>query len=266
MLKQYYKFGEIILALREEYLESKYLLDELNKYIVVGPEVNEFFFTGLLKNFDSSSQPDNTIIRLYVQKNYPDILKKVEHIKHDWYSKYLYSAIFNVEKEANGLYGLKYDEIFTPVDGKKYIPNVKINNPEEFSKIIDNLYSTYLMQLTRSYFTNNFDHLSLDFDEAFISTTLGTDSYIFWNGIGDTFEYSIRRDNSPFLLEQILELEIPADKISPDWLKLLEKHDSIFDKEVSFNVDVNAQSKKGILQISDIDRSGNINLVRMLKK
>lgn len=266
MLKQYYKFGEIILALREEYSECKHLLDELNKQINVGPEVTNYYFSGLLKQSNPGNNHENARIRLYVQKRYIDVLKKIQHIRHDWYAQYLYSAIFNVEKESDDLYGLKYDDIFTPVDGRKYIPEVQINNKEEFSKLINELFSTDLMQLTDSYFTINSDHISLNFDEAFISTQLGTESFVHWDGIADTFKYSVKRDNSPSLLEDIFELEIPTNKLSPDWLKILEKHEYIFNKELLFSVDENVQSKKGVLQISDIDRSGDSNFVRFLKK
>ena len=52
MMKKYYKFGEILLALREEYRECKHLLDELNKYINVESDINNFYFTGLLLDND----------------------------------------------------------------------------------------------------------------------------------------------------------------------------------------------------------------------
>ena len=98
-MKKYYKFGEILLAFREEYRECKYLLDELNKYINVESDINNFYFTGLLPDNDEVDDLKNRRIRLYVQKSYHDILKKIQYLKYDWYCQFLYSAFFNVEKE-----------------------------------------------------------------------------------------------------------------------------------------------------------------------
>ena len=94
---------------------------------------------------------------------------------------------------------------------------------------------------------------------------LGDNSFITWNGIQDYFNYSITRHNSHALIENILSLEIPADKISSDWLKLLEKHENIFDNNLLFNVDINAQSKKGILEISDIEDKHEVKLLKQAK-
>lgn len=265
-MKKYYKYGEMLLTLREEYRECKYLLDELNKYINVKSDNNHFYFTGLLSDDDSSKELDGRRIRLFIEKRYLNILKKIEYFKYNWYCQYLYSAFFNVKKEENGLYGLEYDNIFTPVDGRKYIPEVQIVNQAKFSELIDKLFSSDLMQLKKGYFSNNHDSISLDFDMGFISTSLGDDSFIGWNSINDNLDYSITRHNSPVLIEEILSLEIPSDKISPEWLKLLEKHESIFERELLFDVDINAQSKKGILQFSDIQRNSNNNVVKLLKK
>ena len=265
-MKKYYKYGEMLMALREEYRDCKHLLDELNKCINVGSDINRFHFTGLLSENDRAKDLEDRRIRLFVEKRYLDVLKKIQYLKYNWYCQYLYSAFFNVERQENGLYGLKYDEILTPVDGKKYIPEVHIIDQAKFSELIDAVFSSDLMQLKKGYFSNNHESISLDFDRAYIDSTLGDESFIGWDGFTDNFSYSITRHNSPALLEEILYLEIPADKISPDWIKILEKHESIFDKELLFDVDINAQSRKGILQVSDIERKSNINLVKLLKK
>ncbi|MEE3343485.1 MAG: hypothetical protein VZS44_05295 [Bacilli bacterium] len=264
-MKKYYKFGEIILALREEYKESKYLLDELNKCINIKSEYSNYYFTGLLSRDDQVKDLSDRKIRLYIEKKYLDILKKIEYLKGNWNIGALYSATFIADKKDNGQYGLKYNESRVPFDDRKYIPEIQIVNKEKFSELIDELFSTDLMQLERGYFTNNYDSISLDFDHANISTELGDTSYVGWNGINDYFYYIISKHNSPFLIEQILQLEIPADKISPDWLNLLEKHENLFDKEYYFDVDIKAQSKKGHLQISNIDKKNNINLVKLKK-
>lgn len=64
-MKKYYKYGEIILALRKEYKECKYLLDELNNCINIKSDNSYFYFTGLLSD-------DNCVdnrIRLFIEKN-----------------------------------------------------------------------------------------------------------------------------------------------------------------------------------------------------
>lgn len=262
-MKKSYKFGEIMLVLREEYKECKHLLDELNKCINIKSDNSNFYFTGLLSDDEKTQDLSDRKIRLFVEKRYLNILKKIQYLKYNWYVQFLYSAFFIAEKKDNGLYELEYKDILTPVDGRKYIPKVEIINQSKFSDLIDELLSSDLMQLKHRYFSNNHDNISLNFDYAYISTLLGDDSFISWDGIHDNFEYSITRHNSPALIEEILSLEMPVDKISPDWLKLLEKHENDFDTEVLFDVDINAQSRKGILQVSNIK---NNRVVKLLKK
>lgn len=122
------------------------------------------------------------------------------------------------------------------------------------------------MQLKKATFFTNHDFISLNFDNAFIGTTLGDKSFMGWNGTSDDFNYSINRRNSPSLIGDILSLEMPADKISLEWLNLLEKYENVFENEFSFDIDRNAQAKKGTLQISDIQEKGSRNIVKLLKK
>lgn len=267
-MKKYYTFGEILLTLRKEYMECQYLLDELKKQIDVKTDYNRLHFTGLLANEDYPEGSRDGLIRLYIEKRYHSILKKIEYFKYNWYSRALYSALFDVRKEENGLYKLEYNNIFTPVDGKKYIPEIQIVDQDKFSELVDELYSTDLMQLKKGYFKINYDSISLDFDDAYIETSLGDDSYIRWNGINDLFFYSITRHNCPMLIGDIFSLEIPADRISTDWLNLLERHESdlALDKKFLFSVDIDAQSKKGLLQVSEIAKNENTNIIRLIRK
>ena len=260
-MKKYYKFGEIIMALREEYKEYNYLLAELNKCIKIDYDYGNYYFEGILA--DKYKPQELGYIRLYVEKKYFDILKKINFLKYDWYSQFLYSAYFKVFKKDNGLYELNYDNIPTPVDGKKYIPNVEIIDQNNFSSLIDVLLSTDLMQIKEGNFSNNHDRISLNFNYAYIFTSLGDNSFISWDGINDDFNYSITRHNSPALIGDILSLEIPADKISSDWLQLLEKHENDFSKDILFDVDISAQSREGFLQVSSIE---NNRVVKLLKK
>lgn len=267
-MKKYYKFGEMILALREEYKECSCMLNELKKCVNVKTDNKNFYFTGLLADDEKNSGVslnDKKII-LYIEKNYLNILKKIQYLRYDWYSHFLYSTFFEVTQNDNGLYGFKYDDILTPVDKKRYKPEIQIVDQVTFSKLIDELFSSDLMQLKKATFFTNHDFISLNFDNAFIGTTLGDKSFMGWNGTSDDFNYSINRRNSPSLIGDILSLEMPADKISLEWLNLLEKYENVFENEFSFDIDRNAQAKKGTLQISDIQEKGSRNIVKLLKK
>ena len=262
-MKKCYTFGELLLALREEYKESTTLLENLKKHISIESEYNDFYFTGMLDDDYKLPELKNRRVRLFIEKDYLKLLKEIQKLKYDWYSEYLYSAYYNVIKNDDGLYELKYDDFLTPVDGRKYIPNVKIINQKEFSELIDELFKTDLMQLQCGHFHNNYDSIYLDFDQAIISSQLGDSSSISWNGINDNINYSITRHSCPALIEDILSLKIPTDTLTPDWVKIIEKH--INNNETLFNIDINAQSKNGILQVSDFDKSNDRNIVKLLK-
>lgn len=256
----------MLLALREEYMECKYLLDELNDCINIKSSHNNFYFTGLLSDEDQINDLSDRRIELFVEKQYLDILKKIQYLKYDWYGQFLYSAFLVANRKDNGLYKLENSNMETPIDSRKYIPAVEIIDQAKFSEIVDEIFLSDLMQLKEGHFRNNHDTIALNFDHAYISTVLGDTSFIEWNGIDDSFKYTIKRHNCPLLIEDIFSLEMPTDKISPDWLKLLAKHNKICDNELLFDVDVKAQSKKGILQIYDIQRNSNNTVVKLLKK
>lgn len=264
-MKKYYKYGELLLALREEYNEYKDLLKELEKYIEIKSEYADFYFSGSLSKDKSQKRLEDRRIILQVEKKYSSIKKMIERLKYDWYSSYMYSAFFNIEKKESGLYVARYNNIVTPVDGNKYVPNVKITDQENFSKIIDQLLSTDIMQLRDGHFTNNYDSIFLDFDNASISSNFGCHYYITWDGREDKYSYSVREQCSSDLIENILSLEIPADKISPEWLNILEKHKNLLSKESYFTVDKNVISKNGTLQISNIENRKDYNIVRLAK-
>lgn len=263
-MKKYYNYGEIILILREEYKECKHLLEELNCCINVKSDNSSFHFSGIMSKKDDPQDLSDRRIQLFVEKRYLDILKKIQYLKYDWYGQYLYCAYFNVEKKDNNMYGLTDEEIETPVDGSKFMPKVEIIDQNKFSSLVDEIFSSNLMQLKQGCFEHNSDVILLNFHKVNISTKLGDHSFISWNGIRDDFDYSITRHYSRALIEDILSLEIPTDKISPDWIELLEKHENLFGKK--FDVDIDVQSKKGILQLYDIKNSDNNNIVKLLKK
>jgi len=263
-MKKTYKFGEMMMALREEFKECKYLLDELNKCISIETNYSDAYFSASLSCDNNIQELKDREIKLFVEKKYLNILKKLQHLKYDWYSKYLYKSIFMVERQDGDIYGLSYDNILTPVDGKKYIPQIEIIDQNKFSSLIDELFSSDLMLLKSGYFTSNHDTILLNFDNALVSTPLGDSSFMSWNGINDQFNYYITRHSCPKLIEDILSLEMPADRISSDWLKLLEKHKNAFGTELVFDVDVNTKSRKGILYVSEIGNNGVVKLIRKL--
>ncbi len=264
-MKKYYQFGEIMLALREEYRECKHLLEELDKCVRPDQSAVNYNFTGLLSYDDNSESIDDRKIRLLVEKRYNEVIKKIHHITGNTYGADLYRAIFNAEKQENGLYGLKLDDYPSPYQNIRYIPEVKIKEQVKFSELVEKLFSSDLMKAKRRSFEINHDSVSVDFRYAMINSTLG-DAYIYWDSQTDNFDYSTNEYNNPYLLDEIFELEIPADRISDDWLKILEKHEDIFDKELSFIVDRKAQSKKGTLQFFDIEKGPIVNTVQFLKK
>lgn len=265
-MKKKYKFGEIMLILREEYKDCKHILDQLKECISLENTDDTFFFRGFLGSYSDLKELDMPKIVLIVEKRYLDILKKIQYLKYKWYNQYLYRALFDVVKGENGLYNFVYDDMLTPVDNKKYIPKIEILDQDKFSNLVDELFSSDLMKLEPGDFHVNYDSITLDFDDVFIKTKLGDGTLISWNGIDDTFEYSVTRHHCPFLLEEILSLEIPAEEISPSWLQLLQKHENDFDSDLLFDVDINVQRKKGVLQFSDIENNKIIKLKKSIIK
>ena len=168
------------------------------------------------------------------------------------------------KEEADNI--ARLDEYYNSLNEKRYNPEIEIVDPNKFSETVEKLFSQDLMQLKNTDFRNNYDSVYVNFDTAHISTNLGDYSTIFWDGVTDEFEYSITSHSSPYLLESIFQLEIPAYKISPDWQKIIEKHEDPNKKEILFDVDIAVQSKKGIMYLSEIEEKEKIRVARFLKK
>ena len=266
-MKQYYKFGELIMALREEYRECKHMLVELGSCVNVVGNVKDYHFSGMLSNINNGDLSDRRI-ELIVERHYLDILKKIQYLRYDWYSRFLYLSSFQVEKNDGGLYSVHYKDICSPVGRKKYIPEVTIIDYDKFSLLIDKLFASDLMQIKAAVFDINHDSIFLNFDKSFIGSHLGNydkSSFVSYNAFCDEFSYelSIYYRHPSFLISDILSLEIPADKLSDEWLKLLEKHKNISE----FIVDeVECYSRKGILGISEIKESSDDKKVVTLVK
>lgn len=259
-MKKEYTYGEMLLVLRNEYKKCRKILTELNKCVSIQQAEGFYFDATLTDDYQKAYTIDRRIV-LIAEKEYPEILKKFKHLKYGYDSNYLYTSVFDAEKQENDLYKLKYDNHFTSVEGKKYIPNVFVRNEKEFSKLVEQLFATDLMNLNHVYISNNNNSIVLDFSSGYIHSNLGENSYIIWNGITNTFEYEIYKNQSPEMIGNILSLSCTADSLSPEWLQLLEKYEKTKLANPSFNVDSNIKSKKGKLKVKSINDEGVTNLV-----
>lgn len=264
-MKKYYTYGEIFLVLREEYRECKRLLDNLHMCVLVKDvDVKNYYFSGILKTPGADSQ-----VRLVVERRYADILKKIREFKHSVDGIYFYKAFFYAKQQRNGSYDLEYRSAYAP-DVKKYIPEIKITYPEGLKEYVNEILRTDLMQAQSRVFKNNHNHINLYFDHADISTPLGDESSLSLDCENSSVRYSINehrsmyRHNPDYLIYDILYLQIPSDDISPDWLKLLEKHADILDGGVKFSV-ADAESERGILRLSEIECGNGISYAKLMK-
>ena len=247
-MSKYYKYGELLLILRKEYMGYKILLNELKRYVDIKSEYENMYFTGRLAYNDCSKNPVDKEIRLIVEKKYNELLKTIQNIRYNWYSMYLYTANYKMKKNNDGNYVPVYDNECAIIDNKdKYNPSVEITNPEKFSDLIDQIFSTDLMQTQQGHFAINQEAIDLNFDEAYIFSKLENQTIIHWDGINDTFRCSCDGHFYPALIREVLSLEMPEDKISDDWLKLLEKHkndSSLRNYDVDVSVKANAELEK----------------------
>lgn len=263
-MEKNYTFGKLLLCLREEYKQTKPLLEKLNNCVTVNPNNSNFYFEGRLLFKEESILEENRL-RLIAQKKYLKMLKQIQSLRYDWYSKFLYTAHFNVSKnDDNNSYKLVFDDILTPVDNKnRFVPQVNIINQETFNDIINKILSLDIMQLHREILFVNHDIISIDFSNIFMSSTLGYKLFISWDGKTDTINYSAKKDYSIFILEKLLSLQIPSNSISPEWLQFFEKYEHIIGKDIYFDVALSSyRRKKGSLQIDTIDNTK----VKLLRK
>lgn len=253
-MKKSYKFGEILLYLREEYKQCKYLFDKLNKCISIENSDN-FYFTGSLSE-------ENRKIKLVVEKKYSEILKTIAHLKYDWYSVFLYTAYLDVIKGEDNIYQIVQDSTLCRVPNNKiFKPLVDVLYQDEFDNVVKKILSLDMMKRKKANLYINHDVIALDFGRIFISSKLGYESLLHWDGNCDTIDYLVRKDCSPYLLKRILYLELPMEYIPKEWLQIFEKHESEFSDEIYFDVDVNIQNRKGNLQI-ETSNNRNIKLLR----
>ena len=265
-MKDYYKYGEIIIALREEYQKCKILFDEMYKYINIKSNNMDYYFTGSLSNNINSDVLDDRKIKLIIERRYLSILKLFDYLKYGDYSKYFYKAKYNVSKNDNNLYEFVYDDVFYLNNKKEFKPEIEINNPGELALLVDELLQTDLMQLKMKYINNYDDTIVLNFDKAHIMSHLGEKSLVRWNGIEDDFEFILNNNSNPLLVTDILSSKISKEKIPFYWLNLLEKNEDICKKEFFFDLYSSIESRKGCLEITDIKRNDDYDEVKLTKK
>ena len=266
-MKSFYTYGEMILALREEYKECGRLLNKLNTCIDIKDDYDNYYFKGIIPSFNLNDRK----ICLVVKKWYPNFLNKIQKIKDGIFGGGLYIASYDVLGKEDGLYELKYKNIDVE-DGDciKYVPEINITDKYMFSKIINDLFSTDLMQLKEKVFSNNNEDIVLGFGSALITIRMGDYwQHLSWNGIDDTVSYLASRRFIPKLydIENILSLEMPAYKISTDWGRIFEKYESNPDVIFNYSLDKGINLRKDCLQFSDeIQGSEYCKNVRLLKK
>lgn len=249
-MKEYYRFGDLLVTLRKEYMSNMKLLNELQKYIEIKSEYEKMYFRGhlLYKCNDPKENleyKDNTgKITLIVEKKYNELLKKYKEIKY--YNGWLfYAAQYDFFKNESGFYVPNYHEPFnltTVAKRKRYIPEVEINNPEKFTNIMDQIYSSDIMQTEFGSFKINYDKIGLDFDIASMRSELDGGISLEWHGPNDEFYYNCY---TPFVngrVDELLSLEVPSYKISDNWLKLLEKYDSYL-SSMQYSADISVKKK-----------------------
>ena len=264
-MRKYYKMAEMIMALREEYNECRELLAKMDELVSVDGGICFYHFNGRLSDRRTSSFDDRGV-RLYVQRKYNAVLKKIQDLR--FHSIGFYRAIFNSQKDKHGIYTLKQIEGFEvpSLERNRYRPEVEITDQKEFSELMDELLTRNIMQVKDGYFSFNGDSITLDFDHCFITSETGAGTTLTWDGPTDTIDYSVKHGYYPSLIDMIFDYQIPVDEMSPEWVKLLEKHEKDFDDEILFDTDVEAQSSTGTLYIASTNKNNGIVRLELLKK
>jgi len=216
-MKKTYTFGEMLYALREEYNSCKPILEELRDCVYVDDSVAKCNVTGVLK----FAQKDKGI-ELVAEKDYPDVLKKINSRVYSFYGRLKYIARFDLNNH-DGIYGFDYREIPSPISNKKlYIPKVEIKDQDKVAYLVDELYKTEIMQLEESHFNFNNDSVFFYFDRFDCFNNKGD---FRWDGMNDIVGYSMPKSCYPFEAVSMFTLKMHSDDLSKEWLQILEKHE-----------------------------------------
>ena len=181
------------------------------------------------------------------------------------FSSFLYRSTFNIQQDERGLYRLEHCSFAKKVSNLQYVPQIEILDQEKFSEIAETIFKTDLLNTKDGIYENNYDSIALNLFKATMRTKLGSINYVVWDAQDDIIKFSAEKRVEDYILDQVFSLEIPSDKLSTDWLQLLEKHEHLLEKGVSSLTEF-PSSKTGELQISTIDKGSIGTLVKMNKK
>lgn len=278
-MKQSYTFGEFILALREKRKEVEPLLQELKNYISIDSEYKDFYFyahliderVSLYDNCDLSKSDNalqklrlNNRVRLFVEKECSEIKKKYYYLRYSLLGSNIYSISYIVAKNEDNTYSFEPSDFLVI-----YNPKVTITDQKKFNETMDKIMDTDYMKLHEKSFGINEDSIVLSGNHISIFTPLlGYDpsGYLGWDANDDLIDYSVLTKSKQYnyLTEKALELKIPSNMISSDWLKALE--DNELKNGLVFDIEDNLKWKNGSLKISEIEEKNERGYVRLLKK
>ena len=241
-----YRFGDILLAAREEYLECKQSLDELNKLIDIDETVKEHHIEGSLRSKGDAIKEAR--LRLVVEKQKNIIKKKMMKLKPFWSKERFYEAYYDIIKKDDQV-SLEYIDRWPNKDSYgRYKPDVKIAHQEPFKYRLKEINKKQIMTAPQSIFGVNYDTIQLDFGKVEINSPIGINTDIIWNGKEDEIRYKTRKDYTPELLSDVFQLEIREDEMNPEWVAIMKKHQDILDDHPYFEVDIRTD-RKGKLKI-----------------
>ena len=258
-MRKTYTYGEILLLVREEYLECRKLLNQMLECIKINGEYTNAYITANLK--DKRKVNSNEIeVLLKVEKDYSLISKIWNNLIYDYNSRYLYNAELLLRKIQNDYY-FKDDYMNDMVGNKKkYIPQVEIKDEMTFSLLVNQLLASDLTQLNKEKIGWNHNTISMDFDKVFITSTLGYKSTICWSGLEDGIKYNVKEDFSNKLLEEILSLKIPRDALPDEWMQFIENHEK--KRQFKFDISTNIDYNTGLLKVRRITKNNEAKFIK----
>ena len=259
-MRKTYTYGEILLLVREEYLECRKLLNQMLECIKIDDNYQKAYVTANLNDKGRVNNKELEVM-LNVEKKCSLLNKIWNEILYDFNGKYLYRAELLLKENENG-YLFNADYLNDMVENKKkYIPQVKIKDEMTFSLLVNQLLASDLVQLNKGKVWWNHDTISMNFDKVFISSPLGHKSTICWSGLEDGIKYNVKEDFSNRLLEEILSLRIPRDALPDEWIQFIENHEK--NRQFRFDVSTNIDNNMGFLKVRRIDENNKVKLIKM---
>lgn len=241
-----YRFGDILLAARAEYLECEQLLDELNQLIDIDDSVKRHHIEGSLRSKDEMVKEAR--LHLVVEREKSKIKEKMLRLKPFWDKERFYEAYYDIINKDDQV-SLEYINRWPYKDDiGRYKPDVKIAHQEPFKYKLNELNKKEIMHTPKGFFGVNYDTILLNLGQVEINSPIGIETKIVWNGKKDEIKYKTRKDYTPELLADVLQLEIREDEMSPKWVEIMKKHRDIVEERPCFEVDIRTD-RKGKLKI-----------------